>query len=115
MNLVGETQLTGMLMIEKTEKPYSQPPSDSRQGSTRRGMLRATASLAGMAALFNFVGLRRAAAAKKLKTQAEVEYQPTPKGKQNCENCDLFIAPDKCKSVEGTVAAQGWCNIWVAY
>jgi hypothetical protein len=42
-----------------------------------------------------------------MKTQAKVEYQ--------CENCDLFIAPNKCKSVEGTVVAQVWCKIWVAY
>jgi hypothetical protein len=104
-----------MLMSKNVQRPNSAPSEDSLADSTRRGMLRATASLAGIAALFNFTGLRSAAAAKKLKTQAEVEYQPTPKGKQNCENCDLFIAPDKCKSVEGTVVAQGWCKIWVAY
>jgi hypothetical protein len=101
-------------MTKNMKRPNSRLPEDSPAGSTRRAMLRMAAGLAGMVGLFDLVGLRRAAAAK-MKTQAEVEYQPTPKGKQNCENCDLFIAPDKCKSVEGTVVAQGWCKIWVAY
>jgi len=102
-------------MTKNMKRPSSRPTADSPAGLTRRVMLRMTAGLAGMVGLFDLVGLRSAAAAKKMKTQAEVEYQPTPKGKQSCENCDLFIAPDKCKSVEGTVVAQGWCKIWVAY
>ena len=46
------------------------------------------------------------------KTQQQVAYQATPKGSQRCDNCGLFIKPNRCKSVTGTVAAQGWCKIW---
>lgn len=88
---------------------------DFSADATRRGMLRAAASFAAAVALIPFQGVRNASAQKKMKTQEEVKYQPTPKGKQNCANCDLFIKPDKCKSVEGTVVPEGWCKIWVAY
>jgi hypothetical protein len=77
-------------------------------GISRRRVLSIAAGAAGASVAGS------ATAAKKMKTLAEVEYQPTPKGNQKCDNCDLFIKPDKCKSVEGTVAPEGWCNIWVA-
>jgi hypothetical protein len=100
-------------------KSFKAPESVRRQhlptDPARRSVLRTLASLTGSVALLNFVALRSAAAQKKKKTLAEVNYQPTPKGKQNCANCDLFIKPDQCKSVEGTVAPEGWCKIWVAY
>src|SRR5450631_3512204 len=39
----------------------------------------------------------------------EVKYQDTPKGEQRRGNCVQFEAPSTCKTVDGTVAAQGWC------
>jgi hypothetical protein len=41
-----------------------------------------------------------------------VKYQDTPKGEQRCENCIQFEAPSTCKTVDGTVAAQGWCMVY---
>jgi len=114
-DFITDLNLSETLMTDKLKTPNSADSESSLPASTRRGMLRAAAGLAGTVVLSNFVEPRSATAAKKLKTLEEVKYQPTPKGKQNCENCDLFIKPDKCKSVEGTVAAEGWCNIWVAY
>jgi hypothetical protein len=78
------------------------------QGISRRQVLTIAAGAAGASVAGS------AAAQKKLKTLEEVKYQPTPNGKERCDNCDLFVKPDKCKSVEGTVAPEGWCNIWVA-
>ena len=102
-------------MTDKVKITDSVQRNDSPADPARRSVLRTLASLTGSVALLNFVALRSAAAQKKKKTLAEVNYQPTPKGKQNCANCDLFIKPDQCKSVEGTVAPEGWCKIWVAY
>jgi len=45
--------------------------------------------------------------------QTSVAYQPTPKDDHKCSNCSLFIAPAACKSVDGVIAPEGWCKIWV--
>jgi High potential iron-sulfur protein len=45
-------------------------------------------------------------------SQKIVKYQDTPKGEQRCENCKQFEAPSTCKTVDGTVAAQGWCIVY---
>lgn len=46
-------------------------------------------------------------------TQASVRYQSKPKGKQNCGNCNNFVAAsNSCKLVEGKISAEGWCSIW---
>jgi hypothetical protein len=54
-----------------------------------------------------------ALAAKKQKTQAEAEYQDHPHGKEQCDNCEPFQPPNKCRTVSGTVAAKGWCKLYV--
>jgi hypothetical protein len=43
--------------------------------------------------------------------QKTVKYQDTPKGEQRCDNCALF-EPPSCKTVDGTIAAQGWCIVY---
>jgi High potential iron-sulfur protein len=45
--------------------------------------------------------------------QSSVKYQPTPKDGKQCSGCNLFIAPNSCKSVAGDIAPTGWCSIWV--
>ena len=45
--------------------------------------------------------------------QSAVRYQPTPKDGKQCDGCNLFIPPNACKSVEGTIAPTGWCTLWV--
>ena len=44
--------------------------------------------------------------------QKTVKYQDTPKGEQRCDNCALFEAPASCKTVDGTIAAQGWSIVY---
>jgi hypothetical protein len=79
---------------------------------SRRGLLQGVASAAAGVAVAT-TGTR-AFAAKKKKTQAEVAYQDHPHGNERCDNCEPFIPPNQCRTVEGPVAAQGWCNIYSA-
>ncbi|MEO7128965.1 MAG: high-potential iron-sulfur protein [Rhodoferax sp.] len=51
-------------------------------------------------------------------SQAVAMYQPTPHGKDQCDNCIHFIpgktpkAIGTCKVVEGNIAPQGWCVMY---
>jgi hypothetical protein len=83
------------------------------QGVSRRQVLTiaaaaAGASVTGAAAVIGASTPARAAKAP----QKAVKYQDTPKGEQRCENCMQFEAPSTCKTVDGTVAAQGWCMVY---
>ena len=83
------------------------------QGISRRQVLTiaagaAGASVAGAAAV---IGTSTPAQAAKA-PQKVVKYQDAPKGEQRCDNCDLFEAPSSCKTVDGTIAAQGWCIVY---
>jgi hypothetical protein len=53
----------------------------------------------------------RATAQQKAK-QKLVQYQETPKGTQECDNCLQFVAPDSCKLVEGKINPKGWCQLY---
>jgi hypothetical protein len=66
------------------------------------------ASIASTAALIAASTPAQAAKA----SQKVVKYQDTPKGEQRCENCVQFEAPSSCKTVDGTVTAQGWCMVY---
>ena len=84
---------------------------DANTDVTRLRVLQGTtALLAGVAA----VSIADSAFAKPKRSLADVAYQDFPKGGERCDNCEPFIPPDKCKTVEGTVSAKGWCKIYVA-
>lgn len=80
---------------------------------SRRSLLRNAAFAAGGAAVLGTT-LRAtpADAAAKMKQKA-VNYQPTPKGAQRCDNCKQFEAPASCKVVEGTIEPAGWCTVYI--
>ena len=78
---------------------------------SRRGLLQGVACAAAGVAVATTADR---AFAKRKKSQAEVAYQDHPHGNERCDNCEPFIPPNKCKTVEGTVSAQGWCNIYSA-
>jgi len=42
-----------------------------------------------------------------------VSYQATPKDGKQCSDCNLFQAPNACKSVSGEIAPTGWCKLFV--
>lgn len=75
---------------------------------TRRSALKSMAALAGIAVI---PVSRKAYSAKA--PQAAVQYQDTPKGDQQCDNCLHFEPPSACKVVEGSISPKGWCAIWV--
>jgi hypothetical protein len=74
---------------------------------SRRTVLIATAGAAPLFAL----GATGAKAAKM--AQTAVKYQPSPKDGKQCDGCNLFIAPNACKSVDGNISPKGWCALWV--
>jgi High potential iron-sulfur protein len=83
------------------------------QGLSRRQLLTIAAGAAGasVTAAVAAVGISTPAQAAKV-AQKVVKYQDTPKGEQRCDNCALFEAPSSCKTVDGTIAPQGWCMVY---
>lgn len=48
-------------------------------------------------------------------SQADAQYQGTPKAEQKCSKCVHFIADsNSCKVVEGQISAEGWCKLFAA-
>jgi hypothetical protein len=45
--------------------------------------------------------------------QSAVKYQPTPKDGKRRDGCNLFVAPNACKSVASDIAPSGRCALWV--
>ena len=80
---------------------------DPSSSMSRRTVLIAAAGAAPLLAL----GATGAKAAKM--SQSAVRYQATPKDGKQCNGCNLFVAPNSCKSVDGDIAATGWCALWV--
>jgi hypothetical protein len=80
------------------------------QGISRRQVLTIAAG-ASVTSAAVVIGTSTPAQAAKA-SQKAVKYQDTPKGEQRCENCMQFEAPSTCKTVDGTVAAQGWCIVY---
>ena len=74
---------------------------------SRRTVLVGAAGAAPLLAL----GANGAKAAKM--SQSAVRYQATPKDGKQCDGCKLFVAPNACKSVDGTISPTGWCALWV--
>jgi hypothetical protein len=74
---------------------------------SRRTVLIAAAGAAPLLAM-SATGARAAKMA-----QAAVRYQATPKDGKECSGCNLFMPPNACKSVDGTIAPTGWCALWV--
>ncbi|MGD0188937.1 MAG: high-potential iron-sulfur protein [Roseiarcus sp.] len=73
----------------------------------RRTVLLAAAGAAPLLA----IGARSAMASGL--PQAAVSYQASPKDGKQCDGCNLFVAPNSCKSVAGTISPNGWCKLWV--
>ena len=75
--------------------------------ASRRTVLIAAAGAAPLLML----GATGAKAAKL--AQSAAKYQATPKDGKRCDGCNLFVAPNSCKSVAGDIAPSGWCSLWV--
>ena len=78
-----------------------------RDGVSRRAVLGA-----GVAAVVVPAITPHPAAAQQKVKPALVQYQLTPKNKQQCDTCLHWVVPDQCKMVEGKIAAKGWCSLY---
>ena len=76
--------------------------------SRRSVVIRSLASAAGAVALLAPVDEASAKMAQKI-----AEYQGSPKGDQECSNCNLFQEPNACTLVDGEISPAGWCKFWI--
>ena len=92
----------------------SDPRKTRSAEPSRRAILQRLALTAGGAAMSatTLGGVRDAKALSKA-SQKVVAYQDTPHGAERCDNCIQFEPPSACKVVEGTIAAAGWCKLYV--
>lgn len=77
------------------------------KGVSRRTVLLAAAGAAPLLAM-GAVGAQAAGL-----PQSAVGYQTSPKDGKQCDGCNLFVAPNSCKSVAGEINPNGWCKLWV--
>ena len=81
-----------------------------REGVSRRTVL--GAGVAAVAAVIVPAMAPYPAAAQQKVKPAMVQYQLTPKNKQQCDTCLHWVAPDQCKVVEGKIVPKGWCALY---
>ena len=77
------------------------------QGISRRQVFTIAVAVSAAAVVIDTSPAHAAKVSQKI-----VKYQDTPKGAQQCDNCALFEAPSSCKTVDGTIAPQGWCAVY---
>jgi hypothetical protein len=77
---------------------------------SRRTLFKAACGAVGAITL---VGLTSSEVMAAKLTQKAANYQPTPKGSAKCSGCKNFQAPSACKQVEGVIAANGWCQLFI--
>ena len=79
---------------------------------SRRRLLRGAVFAAAGGALVGGLTPGSAAGAPHKLPQQAVAYQPTPKGKLRCDNCNQWQAPNACKTVLGVIDPAGWCTLY---
>ena len=101
----------------------SRPPPDQLHALSRRRLI-ALALAGGEIAASGVLALEvaagvgallapdRAVAAQKL-GQAEIGYQPSPRGAQRCDQCVNWLGGNTCKVVAGVVSPSGWCGLFM--
>lgn len=91
-------------------------PTSSTRIASRRLLLK-SAVVGGLAAI-PLIAVRESIAAAKA-PKAAMQYQDTPHGKDECDDCLQFIpgsaasAPGTCKVVDGAINPHGWCIAFV--
>ncbi len=69
--------------------------------------------LIGAAGALPLIALASTGAQAAKMAQSAVRYQASPKDGKQCSGCSLFVAPNACKTVDGTISPSGWCALWV--
>ena len=94
-----------------TKTPSRSKAAFNSENIARRAFLQKSA---GLAVLGVTIGGLQSARAQQKATQADVNYQDTPKDGQKCANCHFYDGESGCSVVEGEVIADAWCDVWVA-
>ena len=81
------------------------PKDDRKSGVNRRRFIQAAAGAAPLLAL-------AATPAEAKIAQAAVAYQEMPNGDKECDNCNFFVAPNACKTVDGEINPKGYCKLY---
>ncbi len=69
--------------------------------------------LVGAAGALPLIALGATGAKAAKMAQTAVRYQQSPKDGKQCSGCNLFVAPNACKTVDGTISPSRWCALWV--
>lgn len=84
---------------------------------SRRYFLHRSAAVVGGIGLAEVAAARSPAADIKVAqtkvAKPLVAYQDSPKGSQECDNCQYFQPPGACQVVAGTISPKGWCKMWL--
>lgn len=81
-----------------------------------KGLSRRTVLLAAAGAVPVLAMMTGAAEAKMAPAAAGYKAEPKTMADgtvKNCEGCNFFQAPNACKMVDGEIAPNGYCNLWV--
>ncbi len=46
-------------------------------------------------------------------SKAVAHYQGVPKGDAHCNKCSMWLPPNGCSSVEGSISPRGWCKYYL--
>ena len=65
-------------------------------------------TLAGTAPLL----VLRSTGAQAKMAQSNVGYQAEPKDGKQCDQCNFFLPPNACKTVDGEITPTGYCKLW---
>jgi hypothetical protein len=81
--------------------------TNERPGLSRRRLFGVAALAVGAA-----TAIALPAQAQTKLAQKTANYQPTPRGKAQCDGCVQWQAPAACKIVSGVIAPAGWCTLY---
>jgi hypothetical protein len=78
--------------------------------ASRRAALKAGLAILGVAGAASLAGRAQAQSAKA--DPSTVGYQTKPSSGQQCSGCVQWAPPNACKIVSGTIAPDGWCELY---
>lgn len=84
--------------------------SEDQKNASRRTALKAGLAIIAGTSLASVA--TRASAQDAKAAPSTVAYQTKPNNGQQCSGCVQFVAPNACKIVSGTIAADGWCELY---
>ena len=88
------------------------PSNSTKKGICRRSLLKGMPAIAG--AIISTKAMTGNAFAQTKLTHEAAKYQDKAKDGQQCSDCVYFEPPTSCKVVVDPIAADAWCQLFVA-